>query len=114
MTYWAKVTTRFEGFHKYPDAPEEVWFLKHMHRHMFHVTVWLQQFHTERDIEYIMFLHKLETMVQSLRNGQAKSCETMAEQIVRWVMGEYPGRTVKVEVTEDGESGALVELEWKR
>jgi len=44
-TIWAKITTQFEGIHKYPNAPDEMAFLRFDHRHIFHVTVWIEQFH---------------------------------------------------------------------
>ncbi len=35
------VTFQREGIHQYPDAPEEVAFLRHPHRHVFHLKVWI-------------------------------------------------------------------------
>ena len=32
------VKTEFEGFHSWEDAPDEVSFLRNLHRHIFHVT----------------------------------------------------------------------------
>lgn len=109
---WAKVTFQFEGLHMYKDAPEEVSFLRTPHRHLFHATVWVQQHHNERDIEYLQFKFYLQRLFQNGWNFVESSCEEMAEQIGMAVIRRYPDRLIKVEVLEDGENGAL--LEWTR
>lgn len=108
---WAKVTTQFEGYHCWPDAPPEVGFLRDMHRHMFHVTVWISQEHNNRDVEYILFKQKVNTLCTKLPHAVDASCEMMAQWIVRELEAIYPSRHLKVEVTEDGENGALFESE---
>lgn len=112
---WAKVTHQFEGIHQYEEAPEAVAFLRYPHRHMFHVTLWLEQFHNERDVEYIMLKRwladHLTTMVKSGNIPVTSSCETIAELIGYRISEANQGRKVKVEVTEDGENGAVLEFE---
>ena len=104
---WAKVTLRKEGFHYWKNAYEEVDFLKNKHRHVFQIVVMVEQRHNERDIEYIMFKHLLEKSISEI-NGP-ESCETIATNIMELVQKVYPGRRVRVEVTEDGENGAIVD-----
>lgn len=107
---WAVVRTQWEGMHHWPAAPEEVAFLRSLHRHMFHITVHVEQFHNDRDIEYILFLQRLRVNLEQNPWPMSASCETIALVIAQWVRVEYGGRAVKVEVSEDGENGALVEL----
>lgn len=116
-TIWAKITTRFEALHMWPESPREVYFLKFPHRHMFHVTVWVEQFHEERDVEYILFKRWLDGKILNLIADPAAvmtwSCETWARNIMLSIEGRAEtgvNRRIKVEVTEDGENGALVEL----
>ena len=57
------VSFRKEGIHAYPAALtepelEDVKFLGHPHRHMFHFKVWIQVFHDDRDIEFILWCEK--------------------------------------------------------
>ncbi len=133
MTYWAVVRFQFEGIHRYPSAPEDVSFLCNPHRHMFHITVHLQQFHEERDVEYLLFKRWLEDTIPSNLATEAfggpgagtcpvelgaMSCETIAARTAHYVNvmfnstdGEERHRRIKVEVSEDGENGALVELD---
>lgn len=120
MIRWAKITTSFEDFHAYPNAPNQVSFLRQKHRHMFHVVIWIEQFHDQRDIEYIAFKWWLDELLRSHRTQVAlwpytASCETMAHELGSRVRsyvgaGERVDRRYRVEVTEDGENGALVEL----
>ena len=110
MKRWAKITTRFEGFHRYPAAPEEVAFLRNLHRHVFHVTVQIEQYHDARDIEYFLFKRFVEDAWRSITFSPSSSCETMAIALGDLVGVKFAGRGLKVEVSEDGENGALIEF----
>jgi hypothetical protein len=118
------VTFRKEGIHCYPAAatnPElntageyDVSFLANPHRHIFHFRVWIDVFHNDRDVEFIQFKRWLE----SLYNGQGavlaldwKSCEMIADDLYIQIASRYPGRVVHIEVSEDGENGALIKYE---
>jgi len=109
--YIAKITTQFEGYHCWPNAPEKVAFLRNRHRHMFHVTAWIEQEHDDRDIEYIMTKWDLENLIKQMKTSLPSyvegyaSCEMMAEYIYDNITKDHK---VEVEVTEDGENGALV------
>lgn len=114
MVIWARVITQFEAFHCWPEAPRTVDFLRHPHRHIFHVTVWVEQTHMERDVEYVLFKRHLQNAISAMRETKAVStwsCETWAKGIGEVAqLAVPPGRRVKVEVLEDGENGALVEM----
>jgi hypothetical protein len=106
---WAIVKLRKEGFHNYPNAPPSVAFLKNVHRHMFHIKVKIEQFHDDRDIEYIMFKRWLNAEINLKENEQlSKSCEMIAKDILDKINKNYIGRAVIVKVMEDGENGAEV------
>lgn len=103
------VTFQKEGLHKYPSAPDAVAFLRDLHRHIFHFRVVLEVFHNDRDVEFILFKRELE----SLYAGGAlelnyKSCEMLAEDLIGYISQKYPGRDITVEVSEDGENGAIL------
>lgn len=108
MSTYAVVKTRFQGLHRYPDAPAPVEFLSHPHRHEFHVRVLLQQFHDERDVEYLQFKDELNAVLKGFPMHEADSCETMARMLAQILTGRYPGRGGSVRLTEDGENGAIV------
>lgn len=121
MTIWAKVVTQFRGFHCYPNAPEDVKFLRDVHRHVFHVTLWIEQFHDSRDLEYFQVQKWLDTMIDAANFKEAGSCEFMAIQIAQAARRDFTAavlidhiervvqRAVKCQVLEDGENGAFVE-----
>lgn len=106
---WAKIITQFEGIHKYPDAPKEVVFLRHDHRHIFHITVWIEQFHNERDVEFILFKRFIENIIKNSQFPNNASCETMSDFLAKKIIKKYINRKLKIEITEDGENGALIE-----
>jgi hypothetical protein len=113
------ITWQKEGIHKYPaaltdPALADVQFLGYPHRHQFHFRVWIDVFHNDRDLEFIQF----KRWCESLYNGHGavlsldhKSCEMMADDLYIQIAGRYPGRVVHIEVSEDGENGALIKYE---
>jgi len=100
------VRTSFEGFHRWPDAPAEVDFLRRRHRHVFHVKAEWRVSHDDRDIEFILAKRRLDDAIAVHRLDEDRStwsCESWA----RWII-EALG-AARVEVSEDGENGAIVE-----
>lgn len=109
------IKTQFEGIHCYPDAPDEVSFLRYPHRHIFHVIVELDVFDDDREIEFIMAKHKLNKWLEAKKdfNGVVQmgttSCEQMAKAIITFMADIVPSgnkREIFVTVMEDGENGA--------
>lgn len=102
------INTEFEGFHKYPEAPDEVLFLKNYHRHIFKIKVYIEVFHNERDIEFFMF----KRFVNSLLNNKDMndlSCEGISDILFGQINKKYPNRKINIEVSEDGENGSWCE-----
>ena len=115
------VTFRKEGIHKYPAALEDpklktgdeydVSFLGYPHRHIFHFKVWISVEHSDRAIEFIQFKRWLENLYsKGTLQLDYKSCEMMAEDLYEQIATKYPGREVWIEVSEDGENGALIKF----
>lgn len=111
-TIW--VTFRREGIHKYPAALtdprlKDVDFLGHPHRHIFHFKVEAQVFHDDRDIEFILFKRELEALFDTKTLLlDYKSCEMIADSLLDYLEDKYPDRWFSVDVSEDGENGAIV------
>ena len=121
------VTFQKEGIHKYPAAATDpnlatgdeydVSFLANPHRHIFHFRVWLGVTHNDRDVEFIQFkrwLEKLYSSNEGVLSLDYKSCEMMADDLYIQIAAKYPGRAVWIEVSEDGENGALIKYETHR
>ena len=53
------VKTQYEGIHCWPEAPDEVNFLKSLHRHIFNIEVEVEVHNDDRDIEFIMLKHRI-------------------------------------------------------
>jgi len=110
------VTFRKEGIHAYPaaltePALEDVKFLGHPHRHMFHFKVWIQVYHDDRDIEFILFKRELEGLYNnSVLELNNKSCEMIARDLYEEIHRRYPGREVCIDVSEDGENGCFIKF----
>ena len=113
------VTWQKEGIHKYPAAATDpnladVSFLASPHRHIFHFRVWIDVFHNDRDVEFIQFKRWCESLYNSdnsVLSLDYKSCEMMADDLYIQIASRYPGRVVHIEVSEDGENGALIKYE---
>lgn len=112
------VTNNFRGYHKYAEAPDNVSFLRNMHRHVFNVKTTIEVFHNERDIEFFQLQNDIENYVKLRFNEGCntyiegiyiESCESLAEAILGHLHKTYPNRSVRVEVWEDNENGAILE-----
>ena len=128
-------TTEFDGQHHWPDAPEVVAHLRNPHRHMFHVSVTVQVFHGDRELEIIQLKHLVEGYFKerfptihpdsnTLELG-SQSCEMLANDLLEMLEAytdnsddamsvdellDNVGRTrsIIVKVLEDGENGGMV------
>ena len=116
---WIWVTFQKEGIHKYPAALEDpalatgdeydVSFLGYPHRHQFHFKVHIEVTHNDRDIEFIQFQRWLENLYKDdVLQLDYKSCEMMADDLYDQISSKYPNRDIKIEVSEDGENGAMI------
>ena len=114
------VTFQKEGMHKYPAAltdpnlatgdEYDVSFLGYPHRHIFHFKVWIGVTHDDRDIEFIQFKRWLEKLyAEGTLQLDYKSCEMISDDIYSHIIARYPGREVRIEVSEDGENGCTCE-----
>ena len=119
------VTFQKEGMHRYPAAATDpslatgdeydVSFLANPHRHIFHFRVWIDVVHNDRDIEFIQFKRWLENLYRDdTLQLDYKSCEMMADDLYIQIASRYPSRAVWIEVSEDGENGALIKYELTR
>lgn len=101
------VTTQFVAFHRWRAAPEEVSFLRVYHRHIFKVKMGVLVQHLNREVEFFTLKKELEEYIHLHYSGLefGKSCELIATEILE-VFDAY-----FVQVSEDGENGALVEKE---
>lgn len=112
------VTFQKEGIHCYPAAAtdpklKDVAFLANPHRHMFHFKVYLEVFHDDRDVEFILLKRELEGLYG---NGTLKldfmSCEMIADELLAYLKNQYSGRDATIIVSEDDENGC--ELVYER
>lgn len=119
---WIWVTFRKEGIHCYPAAADDpalatgdwddVSFLGVPHRHIFHFRVAVKVTHNDRDIEFIQFKRWLERLYsEGVLELDYKSCEMMSDDLFDQISAKYPARAVKIEISEDGENGALIEYD---
>ena len=103
------VNTRFEGCHRWPEAPSEVGFLKDLHRHEFHVKLSIKVTHNDRDIEFIMLKRWLDDYINTSIDfmPDTKSCEDMASKIIEGACLKWGDtRDMICTVSEDGENGS--------
>lgn len=107
------------GFHAWKDAPPEVEYLAHEHRHIFTFRISVEVMHDDRDVEFHLLHalcigvleHAYESTtrygVHGLEFG-GSSCEMIAKVIITHLLGESY-KVDYVEVFEDDECGARVE-----
>lgn len=99
------------GFHRYPKAPQKVSFLKNRHRHIFHIKIHYSVSHANREKEIFMMADQVIDYLYEAYGNPCEfgnmSCEHIAKEVLEFSKddGAY-----KVEVLEDGQGGASVEL----
>jgi hypothetical protein len=77
--------------------------------------VWIDVVHNDRDIEFIQFKRWLQKLYESgTLQLDYKSCEMMSDDLYVQIASRYPDRAVWIEVSEDGENGALIKYETAR
>lgn len=109
-TIW--FTFQKEGIHKYPAAATDpnladVAFLAHPHRHMFFFKIWIEVFHDDRDIEFIQVKRYCESLyIEDVLQLNHRSCEMLCDDLADVLALKYPGRYIKISVSEDNENGA--------
>lgn len=99
------ITTQFEGFHAWKDAPDEVAFLRDRHRHMFKVEVQWEVTHDDRQREFFIMQRETNAVLAAYveeHKADVGSCEMIA----RWLKEKLGA--CAVQVSEDGENGAIV------
>lgn len=107
MTNFIWITTQKEMFHKYPEAPKGVRFLKSLHRHMFKFKVYIEVKNVSRDVEFILFKRYVgELLIKIDKDLRNKSCEMLSNHLAYKIGKKYKGRDIKIEVSEDGENGS--------
>lgn len=104
-----------EGYHKYPAAGVDpslagVKFLADIHRHIFHFKVWIEVFHEDRDIEFILFKRWLESLYNEAGTLELnfKSCEMLCDDLYSKIAEKYPNRDIILDISEDNENGAYI------
>lgn len=111
---FVEIKTNYEFFHKWENAPEEVSFLRNLHRHIFYVTVKMEVFHNDRDIEFFMLKNDINKIIDDLKKTwpETISCEQMAIDIRIILKQKYSfriNRFTSIKISEDNENSAIVE-----
>lgn len=110
----AYCTVKFEALHRFPDAKSfcHQGYLENLHRHIFHIKCEWNVTHTNREKEFIDLQHEVREFLQvhfpidstmGIPNMGPTSCEMLAVELLQQLGLE------RVEVSEDGENGAIVE-----
>ena len=104
-------TLQLEGLHHWPKCHiDEVKYLRHLHRHVFHIKAHKLVTHDDRDVEFIELKHKIKYYIEQeywdeklrLLHFGAQSCEMIAKELITKF------NLSRCEVSEDGENGAIV------
>lgn len=113
-----KVRFTQEGWHRWAEAPSGKEYLKEAHRHLFHFQVECGVSHDDRQLEFHDLLAAAKKIVKIKWYVQAaadtydfwgNSCEMIAKELAQALIASTWPITA-VEVWEDGECGARVEM----
>lgn len=108
-----KIPFQFYHTHHWPDAPEDIKFLREVHEHRFEVVVIVSVKHPDRAVEFFQFRRfcRCTVLPKLLAIWEPRfSCEMIGAKIYELIMALYPDEITvySVEVSEDGEFSAIV------
>lgn len=106
MSIW--VTGSYTAFHRYPEAPSDVEYLKAPHRHKFY---WRAEIYisptVDRELEFHQVQKKInDQLPHSINKLDAGSCESMARAISRIITKHVTLAPRSITVSEDNECGS--------
>lgn len=107
---YAKILCQFDALHYWEDAPQEVYYLKNLHRHTFGVILYIEQKHNDREVEYYILKDWLQNQLHQMDKPIKFSCEQYAYKIYELINKQYPNRKMKIEVNEDHQQGAFYDF----
>lgn len=109
------VTFAKKGLHRFPAADDDpkladVSYLGFPHRHLFKFKISIEVWHDDREIEFHQFLNWIESLYDNqILQLDYMSCEMMADALAVKIQEKFPGRKIIIDISEDGECGALCE-----
>ena len=104
---YAKATYQFPYIHSWNNAKN---YLKYPHRHLFYISLMIEQFHDDRDIEFIKLKEELSDFCQKTFTSKTNlSCEMMGGMIREYFDKKFKySRRATVQVMEDNENGMII------
>lgn len=106
MKQFIWITTQIEGFHFYKDAPLHVDYLKNKHRHIFKIKIWIDT-NKDREIEFITLKRSIDNFLNNNLVFEDKSCESISDDIHKYLKQNFINNEIWIEVSEDGENGSF-------
>ena len=101
-----------DGFHRYPNAPKAVSFLRKKHRHTFKIKVAVQVETLDREKEIFLLRDDLQDYINEAFGCPAQfntmSCEMIAKEVLEFF---EPENAIWCEVYEEETGGARVEIQ---
>lgn len=131
MKRYIKVHNQFNGVHCWSKCPyDEVKFLKHPHRHVFHVYTKALVEHSDRAVEFFLLQADVQKAIVELYGRDEiiidkkkvkldrevnldlgeRSCEMVCEDLYNTLFAKYKKAIVSIETSEDNENFAIVEF----
>ena len=111
LAKYVRVTAQHHGVHRWRDAPDNRYYLRDYHRHLFKATATAQVVHGDRHIEFHNLQDELGFHLRSVLSQPVEmSCEDIAEQVFIRLVEAFPS-VISCTVSEDGENEGTV---WRR
>lgn len=75
-----------EGFHRYPDAPTQVFFLKERHRHTFRIAMGVRVTDLNREREIFLERERIKKLIRDEFYDPAEFKDMSCEHIAAWLL----------------------------
>lgn len=113
-------TFQKEAYHYFPGADTnpiyatgdeyDVSHLGSRHMHYFNFKVWVEVTHENREIEFIQMRRWIERLYSDgMLELDHQSCEMLSDALCIKLMEKYPGKEIRIDISEEGINGSYTE-----
>lgn len=104
------IKTTFKSYHKYDNAPYNYSFLKNLHRHIFHLIIYIEvNIDKDRDIEFFYAKDIIDNLLKHEIFKTSQSCESYSSALYELMKKQtvFKNRKIIINLSEDDENGTV-------
>ena len=102
--------TTYDFIHQYSNAPEEVNYLRNLHRHLLHIEVSVEVFTEDREIEFYILKDTVDKYLRTVTFDKNASCETVSSSIMSLITNLYGSNRKRIVKVQEDNNGYVLNI----